>query len=103
MEEIQRVGSLRIDSAWTGGSDAFSKSVREESDEEALKWAALEKLPTYSRLRTGILTGADGQHVAVDVRGLGVEEKQKLLNKLVRVAEEDNESFLLKLRDRIDR
>jgi len=100
-----RSGSLRVSSSnfWKGGEDVFTRSIREEDDEDALKWAALEKLPTYSRVRTGMLKLGEGEHKAVDVSALGPQEKKNLLDRLVRVAEEDNESFLLKLKDRIDR
>ncbi|KAL8166484.1 hypothetical protein V2J09_007983 [Rumex salicifolius] len=50
----------------------------EKSDEEALQWAALERLPTYSRLRKGLLAQ-------------------------VKDGGEDNKEFLLNLRDRIQR
>ncbi|XP_044480567.1 pleiotropic drug resistance protein 1-like isoform X2 [Mangifera indica] len=103
-------GSLRIGSTSLRGSsrrpipiDVFSRSVREEDDEEALKWAALEKLPTFDRLRKGILTASRGGYDEIDVDNLGPQEKQKLIEKLVKIAEVDNERFLYKLRDRIDR
>ena len=83
-------------------SDVFSRSSREEDDEEALKWAALERLPTYSRLRKGLLTTSRGEASEIDVSHLGLQEKKRLLERLVKVAEEDNESFLRKLRQRID-
>ena len=101
-------GSMRrTASSWraSGRSDAFGRSVREEDDEEALRWAAIEKLPTYDRMRKGILTGAGagGGIEEVDIQGLGMEERQNLIERLVRTAEEDNERFLLKLRDRMER
>ncbi|KAJ8510203.1 hypothetical protein OPV22_000637 [Ensete ventricosum] len=83
-----------------------------DDDEEALRWAALEKLPTYSRLRTGILRSvvAEGeqgrrryQHKEVDVRKMGVSERQEFIERVFKVAEEDNERFLKKLRNRIDK
>uniref|UniRef100_A0A6V7QUP9 ABC transporter domain-containing protein n=1 Tax=Ananas comosus var. bracteatus TaxID=296719 RepID=A0A6V7QUP9_ANACO len=84
------------------GDDVFSMSSRDEDDEEALKWAALEKLPTYSRMRKGIFFD-EGIRKEIDIDSLGFQEKKKLLERLVHVAEEDNERFLLKLKDRIDR
>jgi hypothetical protein len=39
----------------------------------------------------------------IDVTKLGFQERKKLLNRLINVAEEDNEKFLLKLKERIDR
>ena len=77
-----------------------------EDDEEALKWAALEKLPTYDRLRTTILQkhlGSRVVHEEVDVRTIGFEQRQQIIDSLLKVADEDNEKFLLKLRNRIDR
>ncbi|KAI4379291.1 hypothetical protein MLD38_005609 [Melastoma candidum] len=81
--------------------DVFSMSSRDEDNEEALKWAALEKLPTLNRLRKGILSSDRVNEV--DVTELGPSTRRRLLERLVRVAEEDNESFLLKIRQRIDR
>lgn len=103
--DLYRVNSLRINSSsmWRdSGSDVFSQSYRSEEDEEAAMWAALEKLPTYYRLRKGVLTAAEGNVKEVDVKKLGYKEKKILLDRLVRVAEEDNESFLLKLKNRIE-
>lgn len=84
--------------------DIFSKSsVREEDDEEALKWASLEKLPTFDRLKKGLLFGSQGVGFSeVDIDNLGYDDRRKLVDRLVRVAEEDNEKFLLKLKNRID-
>ncbi|CAN4097540.1 unnamed protein product [Withania somnifera] len=95
---ILKVSSARLNST----TDVFSRSSREEDDEEALKWAAIEKLPTYLRIRRGILT-EQGQTREVDVTDLGLVEKRNLLERLVKIAEEDNENFLLKLKQRIDR
>ncbi|XP_058004741.1 pleiotropic drug resistance protein 1 isoform X1 [Hevea brasiliensis] len=97
-----RRGSL---STWRHNTnDIFSTSSREEDDEEALKWAALEKLPTYDRLRKGIfLSASKGAVSEIDVDNLGFQERKTLLERLIKVAEEDNEKFLLKLKNRIDR
>ncbi|KAF5466684.1 hypothetical protein F2P56_016589 [Juglans regia] len=99
-------GSLRLrnSSVWRNNAmDVFSMSSREEDDEEALKWAALEKLPTFDRLRKGILTTSRGEAIEVDLQNLGLDERKKLLERLVKLADEDNEKFLLKVRNRIDR
>ncbi|XP_078168196.1 ABC transporter G family member 36-like isoform X2 [Carex rostrata] len=109
--DASREGPLRIASLssrdrfiWQQGGDVFSRSSREaEDDEEALRWAALEKLPTYNRVRRGILASPSGVLKEVNVENLNMHEKKALLERLVRVAEEDNERFLLKLKDRIDR
>jgi hypothetical protein len=115
--EIVRVGSSaggsarRTASSWRGASgrsDVFGRSAREEDDEEALRWAAIERLPTYDRMRKGILlpgavgdVGGAGREV--DILGLGLSERKNLIERLMRTAEEDNERFLLKLRDRMER
>lgn len=111
--DLVRMGSIasgsmrRTASSWraSGRSDTFGRSVREEDDEEALRWAAIEKLPTYDRMRRGILTGVVGEGgiEEVDIEGLGMQERKNLIERLVRTAEEDNERFLLKLRDRMER
>lgn len=97
-----RQGSVSL---WRGGApmEAFSRSSRDENDEEALRWAAIERLPTYARLKKGILTASHGVINEVDIQNMGVDERKKLLERLVNVAEEDNEKFLLKLKNRIDR
>ncbi|CAH9122315.1 unnamed protein product [Cuscuta epithymum] len=108
---IMRGGSIRgssranSNSIWrNSGVEVFSRASRNEADdEEALKWAALEKLPTFDRLRKGLMFGSDGRAAEVDIDHLGFQERQALLKRLVNVADEDNEKFLLKLRNRIDR
>lgn len=98
------------------GSGRYSRRTSNvDEDEEALKWAAIEKLPTYDRLRTSILqTYAEEyygdeahpnrvQHREVDVRKLDVNERQQFIDKIFKVAEEDNEKHLLKFRNRIDK
>ncbi|KAI3875055.1 hypothetical protein MKW98_019628, partial [Papaver atlanticum] len=103
--EIYKVASLRRNSSvWRNNSAEviFSRSTRDENDEEALKWAALEKLPTYTRIRRGILTDGD-ETKEIDIHNLGFQEKKQLIERLLRVAEEDNEKFLTKLKNRIDR
>ncbi|XP_071733951.1 pleiotropic drug resistance protein 1-like [Rutidosis leptorrhynchoides] len=101
-----RTPSLRSGSTsvWrNSGMDAFSKSSHDEDDEEALKWASLEKLPTFDRLRKGLLFGSTGPSNEVDIGNLGVDDRRHLLDRLVKTADEDNEKFLLKLRARLDR
>ncbi|XP_020159781.3 ABC transporter G family member 44 [Aegilops tauschii subsp. strangulata] len=107
------VASLRLGSSYRerGGGDVFSRAssarAGDDDDEEALMWAALERLPTHARVRKGIVVGDDGGGGGgggfVDVAGLGFQERTRLLDRLVRVAEEDHERFLLKLKQRIDR
>ncbi|KAL0355324.1 UNVERIFIED_CONTAM: Pleiotropic drug resistance protein 1 [Sesamum radiatum] len=84
--------------------EIFSSSSRvHEDDDEALKWAALEKLPTFDRLRKCLLLGSRGAVNEVDIQDLGFQERKQLVERLVKVVEEDNEKFLLKFKNRIDR
>ena len=80
-----------------------TSSRKDDDDEEALKWAAIERLPTFSRVRRGLLIGEKGQAREVNVENLGLLERKILLDRLVESAEKDNESFLLKLKNRIER
>jgi len=96
-----RIGSVSV---WrNSGVEMFGTSFHQEDDEEALKWAAIQKLPTMARLRTALLTSPQGVANEIDVHQLGLQERRGLLERLVRVAEGDNEKFMLKLRERIDR
>ncbi|XP_070661681.1 ABC transporter G family member 29-like [Malus domestica] len=100
--------------------DVFSSAThsrrgsRRDEDEEALTWAAIEKLPTYNRLRTSIIKSfveGDVQgnnnnkvvHKEVDVLKLDLIDRQKFIDSTFKVAEEDNERFLKKFRSRIDK
>ena len=124
MNEIERVGDSEISRSIHGyggrslsmeevasatGSRRHSRrsSWRIDEDEEALKWAALQRLPTYDRLRTGILRSIlSDEKVAikeVDVRKLNMAERQRFMDRFIQVAEEHNEKFLRKFRDRIDK
>ncbi|MBA0756002.1 hypothetical protein Gogos_021194 [Gossypium gossypioides] len=95
--------SLRRSIRRNNGVEVFSRSSRDEDDEEALKWAALEKLPTVARLRKGILASSQGGANEIDVLDIGWQERKALLERLIKVAEEDNDKFLFKLKNRIDR
>ncbi|XWS26922.1 hypothetical protein CRYUN_Cryun26dG0071800 [Craigia yunnanensis] len=76
--------------------------MQEEDDEEALKWAVLERLPTYERARKGVLHGILGDMKEIDLRNLGFQERKELLNRFIKNAD-NNEDYLKKLKERIDR
>ncbi|XP_071731908.1 ABC transporter G family member 35-like [Rutidosis leptorrhynchoides] len=101
-------GSLRI----VDGVISISVGGSHHSvEDEALKWAALEKLSTYNRLRTTIFkpyVPEDQQQVPndqllVDVRQLDPNARQQFIDAIFKVAEDDNERFLKKFRNRLDR
>lgn len=82
------------------------KREAQDEDDESLKWAALERLPTFDRLRTSIRKKCEGGRVVtehIDVRKMDLIERQMLMESLVKDAEEDNEMFLWRLRNRIDK
>ncbi|XP_058087713.1 pleiotropic drug resistance protein 2 isoform X2 [Magnolia sinica] len=104
-----RGASASFREVWANPADVFRRSTSEVGvdDEEDLRWAALEKLPTYDRLRRGILrqVGEDGKmfEEEVDVTNLGLQEKKLLMDSILKIVEEDNDRFLHRLRDRVDR
>ena len=80
---LRRTGSR----FWTSsGREVFSRSARDEDDEEALKWAVIQKLPTYNRLKKGLLKGSEGDFSEVDIQNLGSRENKNLLERLVKTA-----------------
>ncbi|KAL6223964.1 hypothetical protein ACLB2K_002821 [Fragaria x ananassa] len=90
---------------WNSAENAFARtaSFREEGeDEEALRWAALERLPTYSRARRGIFKNIVGDTKEVDVSELQAQEQKLLLDRLVNSAEQDPEQFFQKMRLRFN-
>ncbi|XP_020269449.1 ABC transporter G family member 36-like [Asparagus officinalis] len=101
MGDIYRANNSSL---WNKKDEIFSRSSKDEDDEEALKWASLERLPTCDRLKKGLMvTDVEGGMKEVEIKNLGYEERKKMMERLIRVAEEDNEKFLQKLRERIDR
>lgn len=94
---------IRTSSQLNSRRDVFSMSSREENDEEALIWAALQKLPIVQRMRTGILRGEDGCKMEIDVKNLNFFQKKELLDRLVQSAHEGHGLLMSKLKQRIDR
>ncbi|KAI4365625.1 hypothetical protein MLD38_021591 [Melastoma candidum] len=89
-------------------ADVFSPSESHyDGEEEELRWAAIERLPTYERMRKGVLKRVldNGKVVCdeVDVTRLGFQERKHLMDSILSIIEEDNEKFLRRLRDRTDR
>ncbi|KAG7017438.1 Pleiotropic drug resistance protein 2-like protein [Cucurbita argyrosperma subsp. argyrosperma] len=112
-EEVGRIASSRrswasvsVGEVWQSQADVFTRSGRMD-DEEELRWAAIERLPTYDRMRKGmlrqVLENGSVVHEEVDVTALGFEERKRLMESVVKVVEEDNEKFLRRIRERSDR
>ncbi|RDX69081.1 ABC transporter G family member 32, partial [Mucuna pruriens] len=90
---------------WNSAENAFARSAsfREEGeDEEALRWAALERLPTYKRARRGIFKNLIGDLKEVDVRDLQAQEQRLLLQRLIDCVDNDPERFFHRMRARFD-
>ncbi|KAK0607498.1 hypothetical protein LWI29_015832 [Acer saccharum] len=101
------------------GSDSIAE---EEDDVLQLQWAAIERLPTFKRLRTSLFDAAaandqvngggtstngnhefEGKKLVTDVTKLGGVEKRLFIEKLIKHIENDNLKLLQKLKERIDR
>ncbi|KAK7279559.1 hypothetical protein RJT34_24612 [Clitoria ternatea] len=101
--------STSVPELWSGihGGDVFERSSRREHDEEELKWAAIERLPTFERLTKSIvkqvLESGRFNYELVDISNLGFQDKKKLLDAILKIVEDDNEKFLCKMRERINR
>ncbi|KAL3646851.1 ABC transporter G member 39 [Castilleja foliolosa] len=108
-DDLNRFSSGRTSFGSSGRQvpEVFSRSRRENDDEEELRWAAIERLPTRDRLGKGLLRSEleDGTVRAsvVNVKRLGADEKKQLVDRILNAVEEDNEKFLQTLRSRIDR
>ncbi|KAM4118795.1 hypothetical protein ACJW30_03G009000 [Castanea mollissima] len=77
----------------------------------ALQWAAIERLPTFERLRSSLFD-EDGDDVGanetkekrvIDVTKLGAQERHVFIEKLIKHIEHDNLRLLRKIRNRIDK
>ncbi|KAL6966392.1 drug-responsive transcription factor pdr3, partial [Sarracenia purpurea var. burkii] len=76
-------------------------STREGNEEEELQWAAIQRLPTFKRLRTSLFD-LEGKRVMTDVTELPALERHLFIEKIIKNIEKDNLRFLQKLRERID-
>ncbi|MFS8023044.1 hypothetical protein Hanom_Chr16g01446791 [Helianthus anomalus] len=109
--EIQsRSQSWRMEELYVSATDGSQRISRaEEEDEDALKRAVLEKLPTFERLRTAFWVSYDIEnqqrhvHKQVNVRDLGANVQQEIIETMFKVAGVDNGRILRKIRDRFDR
>ncbi|CAI0389718.1 unnamed protein product [Linum tenue] len=90
---------------WSSAENVFarSSSFREDGeDEEALRWAALERLPTYARVRRAIFRNVVGDHREIDVSELEADEQRLVLERLVTAVDDDPELFFDRMRKRFD-
>lgn len=98
--------SRSVGYGYFGGSnplEAQTMGSTREDDENALKWAALEKLPTYNRLRTSVFQKDTGSIRHMEVKDLSTTDFNHLLQKVYRPTDGDDEQLLSKVRKRLDR
>lgn len=90
---------------WNSAENAFARtaSFREDGeDEEALRWAALERLPTYTRVRRGIFKNISGDPKEIEVAELEFQEQKLVLDRLVSSADDDPERFFDQMKRRFE-
>ncbi|RXH76245.1 hypothetical protein DVH24_019133 [Malus domestica] len=73
---------------WQAPPNVFNRSRRQD-DEEELRWAAIQRLPTYDRLKRGMLRQLldNGKVVTdeVDVTRLGMQDKKQLMESILKI------------------
>ncbi|KAF3454732.1 hypothetical protein FNV43_RR05180 [Rhamnella rubrinervis] len=114
--ELAEIGrSLRSSFRRQTSSFRSSTGSANADVEYALQWAAIERLPTYNRLRASLFDSLDGVHRdgdddvdgkgkrVVDVTKLADDERHLFIEKLIKHIEHDNLRLLRKIRHRIDK
>ncbi|KAJ0790822.1 putative ABC-type sulfate transporter [Helianthus annuus] len=98
--------SASIKEAFPGvpGGDAFEKTSVQE-DEEELRLAAIERLPTYERSRKDILNQVhdDGRIRRNEISNVDHLDTKQTIASVLEVVKDDHEGFLRRIRERIDR
>ncbi|WOH15112.1 hypothetical protein DCAR_0934649 [Daucus carota subsp. sativus] len=88
------------------GTSSSPTSVEQNTyDEHAEKWAELNRLPSFERLRSSLVDDHDdtkGKRI-VDVSAISASERHIFIEKLIKHIENDNLRLLQKLRKRINK
>ncbi|XVF41711.1 hypothetical protein PTKIN_Ptkin01aG0301900 [Pterospermum kingtungense] len=110
--ELSELGRSLRSSFRLHASSLGSSSARKEDEdvEYALQWAAIERLPTFERLRSSLfdkdedggMVNDKGKRQVIDVTRLGAPERHIFMEKLIKHIENDNLRLLRKIRNRID-
>ncbi|XP_038702837.1 pleiotropic drug resistance protein 3-like isoform X2 [Tripterygium wilfordii] len=114
--ELAEIGGSSIRSSFGHDSSSFRNSLGLSSrkddvgDEYAFQWAAIERLPTFERLKSSLFDEEDDTKPAkdkgkrvIDVTKLGALERHMFIKKLIKHIEKDNLQLLQKIRSRIDK
>ncbi|KAK7337203.1 hypothetical protein VNO77_17766 [Canavalia gladiata] len=84
--------------------NVFNKTQEDNEEDLNLKWAEIQRLPIFDRMRNGmlrlVLDNGNVTHRQINVTNLDLQDKKMLLEN---VLEDDNEKFLSKFRERVDR
>ncbi|KAI3786796.1 hypothetical protein L1987_40773 [Smallanthus sonchifolius] len=90
-------------SSFRANSEISSVNNQDDTDENfLLKWEAIDRLPTFERLRSSLFDEENGKKV-VDVTKLMAPERHMFIEKLIKHIENDNLRLLQKLRKRTDK
>ncbi|KAL3749878.1 hypothetical protein ACJRO7_010927 [Eucalyptus globulus] len=112
LSELERSlrSSFRLQGSSFRSTLAISTTKDDTNDEYDLQWAAIERLPTFERLKSSLFEcEIDGRAVddkgkkVVDVSTLGALERHFFVEKLIRHVENDNLNLLRKIRDRTEK
>ncbi|PKI53072.1 hypothetical protein CRG98_026533, partial [Punica granatum] len=97
--------SFRIRTLSLRSTSGRSSSKAGRNGEHDLQWAAIERLPTFERLRKSVFEKEDEgvERMVVDVTKLGPGERHLFIEKLIKHTEQDNLRLLRKIRERTDR
>lgn len=103
--------SFRRQTSILRSNSALSASEKDDvvDEENMLAWAAIERLPTYDRLRSSVFEEVNGNEANVktkrvtDVTKLGAVERHVFIEKMIKHIEHDNLQLLHKIRKRIDK
>ncbi|RZC88219.1 hypothetical protein C5167_016050 [Papaver somniferum] len=101
----QHTSSFRSNSSVENSVRDVDESAENQDERVALQWAAIERLPTFRKLRSSLFDdGGDvtGKRV-IDVTKLGPVERHMFIEKLIKHIEYDNLRLLQNLKKRIDK
>ncbi|KAA8545299.1 hypothetical protein F0562_020083 [Nyssa sinensis] len=112
--ELMEIGrslrsSFRRHTSSFRSSSGLSSVKDEVDDERAMQWKAIERLPTFERLRSSLFDEYDESKVdvegkrVIDVTQIGAVERRMFIEKLFKHIENDNLRLLHKLRKQIDK
>ncbi|KAL5769502.1 hypothetical protein ACOSP7_013656 [Xanthoceras sorbifolium] len=125
MVSTDEIESLRIELAEIGrslrssfgrhnssfrSSSGLSSGKNDIDVEHAMQWAAIERLPTFERLKSSLFDKDDDGNLVesigkrvIDVTKLGALERHLFMEKLIKHIEHDNLQLLWKIRKRMDK